>query len=746
MESTIVSNEYVLGLGLAVVCNFDGKVKEVIWDDLGVKDKLLESPHFVCVFDSASVKKGLAFFLQVKEHGAAFDWEIDVDSNAIPTSVCFSAASMGDCLMILGTFACQDNNKIYNGLSQIISDQVNSMRHLTKAKHTEVKNDQETLSEQVKVEMITDMLTLNNRLVNAERELARKHAELRRMSSVLSKDLHLAQRILHFSGEAVMVTNRERRVVDVNSAYTAITGFSKSESINKELVLIEPGYETAELNKDIWNALSTQALWQGECIGRRKNGELFPKWLSISVIPDDIGEVGHYVVNFSDISRLKYVEKKKKKLAFYDGLTNLPNRTLFKDRLQNAINQSNRDGESLVLLFIDLDDFKVVNDSLGHDAGDTLLCETARRLEACTRAADTIYRLGGDEFTVIVHGCHNDHDAIQVCDKIIHVLSAPFLIQDNSVHIGASIGIARYPIDGDNPFTLTKNADAAMYAAKANGRNTSYFFSKSLGEKVSNYLNLRTQVAQGLQRDEFLIHLQPEVELATGKLLSVEALVRWQHPTRGLVLPDEFISVAEDSGLIVELGEFVLCEALRIVRRLRDLGWVDLRIAVNVSGRQIKLPHFAEMVINRLHEYQLPGHALIIEITESMVLGNLDHVIQVLQTLKENDIDAAIDDFGKGYSSLNHLRRLPIEFIKIDQSFVHDADTARESETIIRAILAMAKSLGLKTIAEGVERQSQQLILSNLGCEIGQGFLYSDPLPYSKLVDFIVSNESVESV
>ncbi len=721
MERTQVSNQSALGLGLALKCGFDGKVTEVIWDDLGVKDRLLTSPHFVDLFDSASVKKALAFFLQVKEYGAAFDWEIAVDQQPIPASLSFSAAAIDDGLVILGAFVHHDKNQNHTELSQEIAE----------------KAEQSSSSEQIQTEMITDMLALNHRLVNAERELVRKHAELRRMSTILSKDLHLAQRILQLSGEAMMVANRERRVVEVNSAYTAMTGFSKNEAIQQELILVEPGYELSGMPDEIWGKLSSQGLWQGECMGRRKNGELFPRWLSISVIPDDSGDVGHYVVSFSDISRLKYVEEQWQKLAFYDCLTNLPNRTLFKDRLQHAMTQANRDGETLVLLFIDLDDFKVVNDRLGHDAGDALLCETANRLQACTREADSIYRLGGDEFTVIVHGCYNDLDALQVCDKIIQALSTPFLIMENAVHIGASIGIARYPIDGDNPFTLTKNADAAMYAAKANGRNTSCFFSKSLGEKVSNYLNLRTQIAQGLQRDEFLVHLQPEVDLQTGKMVAIEALLRWQHPARGLLLPEEFISVAEDSGLIVELGDFVLDEALRIVRRLRDLGWADLRVAVNVSSRQIRLPNFADRVINCLQDHQLPGQALIVEITESMVLHDLDNAVQVLRHLQRQGIDVAIDDFGKGYSSLNHVQQLPVAFIKIDRSLVCNVDVARESEIFIRAILAMGKSLGLKTIAEGIERTSQQTLLSDLGCDIGQGFVFSKPLPYSRLLDFM---------
>jgi diguanylate cyclase (GGDEF)-like protein/PAS domain S-box-containing protein len=729
-------------LGLALVCDFNGKVLEIIWDDFDITDKLLECAHFTCIFDTESIKKGLAFFLEVKERGAVFDWEINVATNALPLAFYFSAVSLGDRLVVFGTVAGQcDDNLIYDGLSLVINKQVNNIRTLSKKSSIQIidRKDHTSLNDQVKIEMITDMLVLNNRLVNAERQVARKNAELKRMSSLLSKDLHLAQRILHFSGEAVMIANKDLRVIDVNSAYTAMTGFSKPESTGKVLQLNEPEYDSPETTGAIWQSLSNQGLWQGECIGRRKNGELFPKWLSISVIPSTSGETEHYVVNFSDISRLKYAEEQLQQLAFYDLLTNLPNRALFKDRLQQAITQASRESATLVLLFIDLDDFKIVNDSLGHDAGDWLLSEAARRLESCTREADSIYRLGGDEFTIIMRGCHNDLDVMQVCDKIINILNTPFLIQDNSVHIGASIGIARYPTDGVDPETLTKNADIAMYAAKTAGRNTSCFFSKSLGEKVSNYLSLKSQIAEGLLRGEFLVYMQPEIDLPTGKVISMEALVRWQHPTRGLVSPDEFIPAAEHSGLIIELGEQVLCEALRMVRLLRDLGWDDIRVAVNVSARQMHLPHFTEMIVNRLHEHNLPGNALMVEITESMVLGNLENAVQVLQSLKNHGIEAAIDDFGTGYSSLNHLRRLPVEFLKIDKSFVADVDVSHESETIIRAILAMAKTLGIKTIAEGIERPTQRAIMKKLGCEIGQGYLYSKPLPYNEFLDFISS-------
>lgn len=725
--------------GLALQCRFDGVVLEVLWDDFGFKEQLKPPANFFTLFDTASVKKSLAFVLQVKEYGVAFDWDIDVLVDDCPISLCFSSAQIDGCLLILACTHRERHQKIYEGLNHVINKQIDSLRDFSRNHSRQTADDASAsmVPDYGRTDMINDMLILNNRLVNAERELARKNAELKRLSHTLSKDLYLAHRILHASGEAVIVSDRDRKVVDVNSAYTAITGYTKQDVLGQSLRFNEYSEDAHIANDEIWDGVRSQGVWQGECMGRRKNGERFSKWLSISAVPDDNGDITHYVVNFSDISRLKYAEAQWQKLAFYDSLTNLPNRTMYKDRLKQAIAQASREGESLVLLFIDLDDFKVVNDSLGHEAGDELLCETAQRLSGCTREADSIYRLGGDEFTVIVHACHHELDIKQLCDKIIHVLSAPFSIQDKTVKIGASIGIARYPTDGREPDVLTKNADAAMYAAKANGRNTSCFFSKALGDRVDHYLTLRTQITQGLELREFIVYLQPEIEMATGRIVSMEALVRWQHPSRGLLMPDEFIPIAEQSGLIVDLGEFVLCEALDMVKQLRDSEWPDMRVAVNVSGRQMSQPLFTEKVINHLAERGLPGQALIIEITESMVLGNLDHAVKVLDQLKRHQIDIAIDDFGTGYSSLSHLRRLPVTFVKIDKSFVSDADEAHESQVIIRAILAMAKSLGIKVVAEGVERSAQDAMLQTMLCEFGQGYWYSRPVPYQQLLDYL---------
>ncbi len=736
-----MASEYAGSLGFAFTCGYDGVIAEVLWTDFPFDDHLVGLSHFVSIFDPQSVQKGLALFLYVKEHGIAFGWEINLRVNGIPLPFCFSAAALENRIVILGSAASQGAHQIYEGLSQLINEQVNSLRELCKAANAPVaeSTDGAGLPDKLTADIIGDMLKLNNRLVNAERDLARKNAELRRMSAVLSKDLYLAHRVLQCSGEAVVIANQARRVIDINHAYIGITGYGKSETVGAELILAEAGGGDEGLAETIWDSVKTQGLWQGECLGRRKSGEAFPKWLTISAVLDDFGETSHYVVIFSDISRLKNAEEKWQRLAFFDSLTDLPNRILFKDRLRQSMVKAHRDKEPLDLLFIDLDDFKVVNDSLGHDAGDRLLREAARRIEASIREADTICRLGGDEFTAILSGCWDELDILQVCDKIIAALNAPFIVHDNPVHIGASIGIARYPSDGDDPDSLTKNADAAMYAAKAGGRNTSRFFSKALGEKINSHLKLKAQIAGGLQRGEFLLYLQPEVELSTGKIVSMEALVRWEHPERGLVPPDEFIPVAEETGLIVELGEFVILEAIRFLRNFHDLGWTELRVGVNVSRRQLAQPHLTEFIVDKLKEQGLPGRALMVEVTESMVMDDMDNAVHVLNALKSHGIETAIDDFGTGYSSLNYLRRLPVEYLKIDKSFVADADVAPESETIIRAISAMAKSLGLKTIAEGIERSAQEAILTQMGCEMGQGYFYSKPLPYDRLIALMKS-------
>lgn len=724
--------------GLALVCDFDGTVTDVPWDDLGLANRAAELSHFACVLDPDSVQKGLALFLFVKENGAAFGWELNVNTDGKPRQLTFTGAVLRDKVLLLAADATSEAGQVYDGLSHVINEQVNAIRSLNKitAGHPQMSAAAESV-ESFDRKMVQDLLHLNNRLVNAERDLARKNSELKRLSTVLSKDLHLAHRVVQCSGEAVVVADRDRRIVDINQAFTSITGFARHEVLHTVLHVSEPTHHDAGFLESVWEQVATRGNWQGECVGRRRNGEAFPKWLSLSTVPDDRGDVGHYVATFSDITRLKNAEERWQHLAFYDSLTHLPNRVLFKDRLRQEFARAERAGETPVLLFIDLDDFKMVNDSLGHDAGDELLCQAARRIETCVRDEDWIARLGGDEFTVVVSGCPTEIDVMDVCDRIIATFSTPFLVGDQSVRIGASIGVARYPSDGADPDTLTKHADVAMYAAKGDGRNTSRFYSRSLGERISRHLQVKTQIAQGLQRDEFRVYLQPEVSLETGAIVAVEALLRWQHPTNGLILPDQFVPVAEDSGLIVELGEFVIAEAIRMVKALRQTVLPDVRIAVNVSRRQLASPDFTRFVVTELATQQVPGSALIVELTESMAMGNMEHTVEVLETLREHGVAAAIDDFGTGYSSLTSLRQLPVECLKIDRSFVADADTSRGSESIVRAIAAMARSLELVTVAEGVERESQRELLRDAGCSIAQGYLFGQPRSFDAMMAWL---------
>lgn len=545
----------------------------------------------------------------------------------------------------------------------------------------------------------------------------------------------LAATVFESTNEAVLVTDARPRLVKVNRAFTIITGYEAGEVLGLNPSILNSGLQDAAFYRQMWEALDTMGQWQGEIVNRRKNGEIFPAWENISSVKDDSGRVTHYVAVLSDITPLKRAEERLSHLAHHDPLTGLPNRLMFAGSLLQSISRARRHGQKLALLFIDLDRFKLVNDSMGHAAGDELLKEIGRRLKHVVRAEDLVTRLGGDEFTVALEEVESPDQIAAVVQKMMAEITRPLTLGGRDIVISASVGIALFPDDADTVDNLTKAADAAMYRAKERGRNTYAFFTSEITDSVHERLAIEIGLRQALARDELLLHYQPQFEAATRRLVGVEALLRWQHPERGLLLPDRFIPVAEESDLINAVGAWVMRRACAQARAWLDAGLAPLRIAVNVSARQVLHDHLVEIVAEALRVNDLhPGNAAIeVEITES-ILQAADRSGAVLQCLRALGLRVAIDDFGTGYSSLSLLKHLPIDTLKVDRMFVRNIPDDADAKAITGAVISMAHTLGLRVVAEGVETEAQLAFLLSEGCDEAQGYLLGVPMPPEQLV------------
>ncbi|MGV8837579.1 EAL domain-containing protein, partial [Cellvibrio sp.] len=464
-------------------------------------------------------------------------------------------------------------------------------------------------------------------------------------------------------------------------------------------------------------------------INKRKNGEKFPTWYSISQVLNADGQPENYIAIFSDISERKKSRERIDFLAHHDSLTELPNRALLNDRLEMAINTAKRRGEKVGILFIDLDRFKNINDSLGHAAGDQILRQTAARLSAAVRTDDTVARLGGDEFVVLLPRVRDERSLAEVAIKLREELLLPYILEDMPLHLSPSIGIAVYPDDGETPSTLIKNADAAMYLAKEKGRNNYQFYTPVLNARTLDRLKLEYDLRSALEQGQFELHYQPQIVAGSKTLYGAEALVRWRHPERGLVPPNHFIPLAEEIGLIIPLGAWVIAEAARQVNTWHRAGFVDLVVSVNISALQFHQAGFLAEVQGLLAQAGTQPSALELELTESMLMSDMEVSIQVLQAFRDLGYRIAIDDFGTGFSCLNYLRRLPVNILKIDQSFVRDMQTDGASLAIVTSIIRLAESLGMETIAEGVETAGEVALLASQGCRLMQGYHFSKPLP-----------------
>jgi len=552
--------------------------------------------------------------------------------------------------------------------------------------------------------------------------------------------LRMLAMVFSNSNEAIIVTDANNRIIATNPAFTELTGYSEAEVLGRNPRLLSAGSTEPDVFRSMWSSLHQQGAWQGELWDRRKSGEAYPKWLSISVVRDNAGRISHHIGSFIDISELKATQEQIRHLAHHDTLTNLPNRFSLHEKLDQALSFCRRNNRQLALMLIDLDRFKTINDTLGHHAGDELLVQVADRLRATVRDSDIVARLGGDEFVVALPGINSPSDAAHLADKIARRISEPYQIIGQEQRTSPSIGICLYPNDAGEIGDLLKNADVAMYHAKALGRGNYQFFTEDMHIAMTQRMTIEADLRLALERQEFTLHYQPQLDLRRGAIIGVEALIRWLHPTHGMVPPNEFIPVAEETGMIGAIGDWVLAEACRQLRAWQDDGIQHLRMSINLSASQFMDKTLPVRIHELLEHYGLEAGLIDLEVTESMSMASPDESISVMRTLSGSGLTLSIDDFGTGYSSLAYLKLLPIRTLKIDRSFVKDIESDPNDADICDVTVLLAHKLGLEVVAEGVENEAQLKFLLSIGCEKVQGYLISRPLPAAQAEAFIRNN------
>jgi diguanylate cyclase (GGDEF)-like protein/PAS domain S-box-containing protein len=548
--------------------------------------------------------------------------------------------------------------------------------------------------------------------------------------------------------QGIIVSDPDQVILRVNKAFNESFGYQEADVVGQTQALIRSDRHSDAFYVEMNQQLRQAGRWAGEYWTQRKNGEVFPVWMHITAVLDELQSVSHYVTTLTDITQRKHDEDRIRQLAFFDPLTELPNRRLLMDRLQRALAMSDRSQRCGAVLFIDLDHFKTLNDTLGHESGDHLLQQVAKRLLACVRESDTVARLGGDEFVVMLEGLNERFDLAEdeakaTARKILLCLKQPYPLMEQAFHSSASIGVALYNGHSVAIDELLKQADLAMYQAKATGRNGMCFFDPTMQDSVNARASLESDLREGILLGQFLLFYQPQVD-AVGRVTGAEALLRWRHPVRGMVSPLEFIGLAEETGQILVLGNWVLETACQqLLAWARDPLLAHLSLAVNVSARQFSEPDFAAYLLGLLDHTGANPKNLKLELTESMLVDNLEDIVTKMSKLRERGIGFSLDDFGTGYSSLSYLKRLPLDQLKIDQSFVRDVLVDANDAAIARTIVSLAQSLGLSVIAEGVETEEQRDFLAQNGCHAYQGYLFSRPLAQQDFEKFLISNLTI---
>ncbi|MCW8890128.1 MAG: EAL domain-containing protein [Sedimenticola sp.] len=549
----------------------------------------------------------------------------------------------------------------------------------------------------------------------------------------VTMELMVKGRAIETTMEGVMITNSNVEICYVNQAFEETTGYSKEEVLGKNPSLLQSGKHTRTFYSDMWNTLKNKGKWRGEIWNRRASGDVYPEHLSISTVYDEVMNPLYYVSVFSDVTREEEVRNRLQQLAYYDGITGLPNRHLLLDRMQQELIHAKRNGTSFSVLFMDLDHFKSINDTLGHAAGDQLLIKVGDRLKSLLREIDTIARMGGDEFLILLPNVDTHEQISQVANKILSSMYQPYDLDGHSYHISISIGVSCYPRDGHDVQSLIKHGDIAMYKAKESGRNAFVIYSEEINNNLKCKISLEHDLRDAINHDQFYLHYQPQFCLKTGRLSGVEALIRWHHPVNGEIQPVDFIGLAEESGLIVNIGYWVLRTAAKQYRIWKEEGLDVGIITINLSPHQFLQSKLLSHISSVLEETGMPTNKLGIEITESAAMPNFEYSVGVLKSLRAMGVTIYIDDFGTGFSSLSYLRQLPIDVLKIDRQFIADIPNNPDDVAIVQAIMAMANNLNLQIVGEGVETQAQLDFLKTNNCQVVQGYLMSKPVSAAEI-------------
>jgi len=572
----------------------------------------------------------------------------------------------------------------------------------------------------------------------------RRQRQLLQESEAVNAHLRKLQLGVENSASGVLITDVNGTIEYVNRKFTQVTGYTAEEAVGHNPRILKSESTPREVFQELWSTILQGEDWHGELLNRRKSGEVYWSVASISPLHDEHGQLTHFIANVEDINDRKNAEATIEHLAYFDPLTDLPNRRMLQDRLEQGLKRSRRQDSGMALLYIDLDRFKHVNDSLGHPAGDRLLKELSRRLLAALRDDDVVCRLGGDEFAVILHDIHHEEDVVPVVNKLLRTIEQPVVLEEGELFISASIGVSLYPKDGEDAKTLEKHADMALYHAKDEGKNTFRFFREELNSGVQERIAFDQGLRHALARQELRLHYQPKLSLATGRVVGVEALLRWESKEFGLVSPLSFIPLAEENRLIVPIGDWVLRTACQ-----QQVAWCqqgfDLNVAVNLSAVQFKSPDLIDRVAAVMAETGIRPDQLELELTESALVEEPDKVVRVLKRLRGLGCGISIDDFGTGYSSLSYLKAFPVSVLKIDRSFVQDLTDDSGDRAIAQSVVNMADNLGMQTVAEGVETPEQQEILMQIGCTFVQGFMYARAVPAEQLLDIIATIEASTS-